>query len=227
MQKKPANRLTATWFVVLALLSGPLAAQLDPHLAQAIDLYLGTSGTVDDPMAREHLEQAQLNGDALSIMWLARVYSTGRMTYPADKSRAQEIASSVITAVEARAESAEAEAEFLMGTAYAEGLGKPMDPEQAVAWYRRAAAQEHILAQHNLGNVYFSGTGVPQSDEQAVSWWTLAAEQGDAIPQFRLGQMYEQGRGVAQDLEIAVAWYRDSASRGNENARAALARLAP
>ncbi|MFN3163920.1 MAG: tetratricopeptide repeat protein [Pseudohongiellaceae bacterium] len=213
--------------IALLLVSGQLAAQLDPHLEQAIDLYLGTSGTVNDPLAREHLEQAQLNGDALSVMWLARVYSTGRMTYPADKSRAREIANSIITAVEARAESGEAEAEFLMGTAFAEGLGKPVDPEQAVAWYRRAAGQGHILAQHNLGNVSFSGNGVPQSDERAVYWWTLAAEQGDAIPQFRLGQMYEQGRGVEQDLEQAIAWYQDSARRGNSNARAALARLRP
>lgn len=211
--------------LILALIGGPASAQLDPSLEQAIDLYLGTSGTVDDPRAREYLEQAQLNGDALSVMWLARVYSTGRMTYPADKERAREIASSIIAAVEARAESGEAEAEFLMGTAFAEGLGKPMDPERAVAWYRRAADQGHVLAQHNLGNVYFSGTGVSQSDEMAVYWWTLAAEAGDAIPQFRLGQMYEQGRGVAQDIEHALAWYRDSARRGNANARAALDRL--
>ncbi|GAB5499878.1 MAG: hypothetical protein PsegKO_21890 [Pseudohongiellaceae bacterium] len=221
------NNLTVAGLIVLLLFSGRVAAQLDPHLEQAIALYLGTSGTVDDPLAREHLEQAQLNGDALSIMWLARVYSTGRMTYPADKSRAREIANSIITAVEARAESGEAEAEFLIGTAFAEGLGKPADPEQAVAWYRRAAEQGHILAQHNLGNVSFSGNGVPQSDERAVYWWTLAAEQGDAIPQFRLGQMYEQGRGVEQDLEQAIAWYQDSAGRGNSNARAALARLRP
>jgi TPR repeat protein len=225
MQK--CKHLTLAGLIALLLVSGQLAAQLDPHLEQAIDLYLGTSGTVNDPLAREHLEQAQLNGDALSVMWLARVYSTGRMTYPADKSRAREIANSIITAVEARAESGEAEAEFLMGTAFAEGLGKPVDPEQAVAWYRRAAGQGHILAQHNLGNVSFSGNGVPQSDERAVFWWTLAAEQGDAIPQFRLGQMYEQGRGVEQDLEQAIAWYQDSARRGNSNARAALARLRP
>lgn len=221
------KKLTVAGLIFLLLASGHLVAQLDPHLEQAIDLYLGTSGTVNDPLAREHLEQAQLNGDALSIMWLARVYSTGRMTYPADKSRAQEIANSIITAVEARAESGEAEAQFLMGTAFAEGLGKPVDPEQAAAWYRRAAGQGHILAQHNLGNVSFSGNGVPQSDERAVYWWTLAAEQGDAIPQFRLGQMYEQGRGVEQDLEQAIAWYQDSARRGNSNARAALARLRP
>lgn len=214
-----------TSFLILALSCRLLSAQLDPALEQAIDLYLGTSGTVDDARARERLEQAQLNGDALSVMWLARVYSTGRMTYPADQQRARNIASSIIAAVEARAESGEAEAEFLMGTAFAEGLGKPMDPERAVVWYRRAADRGHVLAQHNLGNAYFSGTGVPQSDEQAVYWWTLAADAGDAIPQFRLGQMYEQGRGVERNIEQALAWYQESASRGNANARAALERL--
>ncbi len=165
---------------------------------------------MDDPLAREHLEQAQLNGDALSIMWLARVYSTGRMTYPADKSRAREIANSIITAVEARAESGEAEAEFLIGTALAEGLGNRLIPSRQ-----------------------WPGIGVPPS--RGTSWpstiWATSVSPATAYHKamsgrctsggpwppnrvmpfrsFRLGQMYEQGRGVEQDLEQAIAWYQD------------------
>lgn len=208
---------------VLSVCSG--VGGMDPRLQESIDLYLGTSGTVDDPRAQELLLEAQAGGDALSVMWLARVYSTGRMEFAADKPRARRIAGTVIDEIEARAGAGEAEAQFLLGTAFAEGLGKAVDAEQALVWYRRAAAQNHILAQHNIGNAYASGFGVARSDEQAVYWWTLAAQQGDAIPQLRLGEVYEQGRGVDADLDQAIRWYTDAARRGNPNARAALLRL--
>ena len=197
----------------------------DPDLLAAIHWYTGEAGRVDDDRARQLLEQAAADGDPISVMWIARVYSTGRMTFPEDKARAIEIANSVIDEVERLAISSVAEANFLMGTAFAEGLGKPVDPVQAVTWYRRAAAMDNTLAQHNIGNVYASGTGVPQSDSEAVSWWLLAAEKGDAIPQFRLAEMYELGRGVAKDIEQALYWYRESMERGNSNSAAALDRL--
>ncbi len=199
----------------------------DPDLVDAIRWYTGEAGRVDDLRARNLLERALANEDALSVMWLARVYSTGRMTYEADKGRAVEIAGTVIDEVERRALAGVGEANFLMGTAYAEGLAKPVDPVEAVIWYRRAAARDITLALHNLGNVYAAGIGVPQSDAEAVRWWRLAAENGDAIPQFRLAQMYETGRGVAQNLDEALYWYRESARRGNASAAVALDRLEP
>lgn len=200
-------------------------AEIDPALEQAIAWYTGTQGMVDDRRARELLEQAQAGGDALSVMWLARVYSTGRMGFPADQGRAREIAARVIGEVEARALEGVAEARFLMGSAYAEGLGRAIDSEQAMHWYRLAAAQNHVLAQHNIGNAYRSGTGIQQSDAQAVYWWTLAAEQGDVITQLRLGEAFEAGRGVEKDIAQAIHWYRQAARRGNPAALAALNRL--
>jgi TPR repeat protein len=117
------------------------------------------------------------------------------------------------------------EAMFLMGTAYAEGLGKEKDAAIAASWYQRAALLGNTLAQHNMGNIYESGTGVRQDDAQAVYWWLQAAVGGDAIPQWQLGRMYESGRGVEKNLNEALRWYRDSAARGNARAQQALARL--
>jgi len=215
--------------VVALLLSlaavGQAQAQIDPALAESIAWYTGTTGRVDDDRARELLEQAQAGADTLSTMWLARVYSTGRMTFPQDPAQARAIAATVIDDVETQALSGAAEAQFLMGTAYAEGLGKAVDADAAMHWYRLAAAQNHILAQHNVGNAYRSGTGVAQSHAQAVYWWTLAAKQGDAIPQLRLGEAYESGRGVEKDRNEAIYWYQQAADRGNGDAQNALERL--
>ncbi|MDT8429844.1 MAG: tetratricopeptide repeat protein [Pseudomonadales bacterium] len=222
---------TSAVFILLASLLLMGACQpvpgTDAELQRAIDLYTGVAGTVDDAQAKRLLESAVAREETLAIMWLARVYSTGRMGFPADKAQAQSIAAGVIDDIAQLAAAGNPEAKFLMGTAFAEGLGKAQNPELAVQWYRRAAADAHVLAQHNLGNVYFSGTGVEQSDAMAVYWWTLAAEQGDAIPQFRLAEMLEQGRGTARDAEAALRWYRKAAAKGNVNARAALARLEP
>ncbi len=217
--------LCSVWLAALLLVACSNTFESDPNLSQAIRWYTGEAGVVDDSKARALLEIAAADGDTLSLMWLARVYSTGRMTYPADKSRAVEIASTVIDDVRRQADAGVGEASFLMGTAYAEGLAVPLDPVVAVSWYRRAAALDITLAQHNLGNVYASGTGVEPSDSEAVRWWLLAAEKGDAIPQFRLAGMYEQGKGINQDLTQALSWYRESARRGNRNAAAALQRL--
>lgn len=210
---------------IALVVPGRTRAQTDSLLTASIDSYTGVSGRVDNERAKRLLLRAVADNDPISIMWLARVYSRGRMSFEQDSVRARAIAEDVIEAVEALAEDDIAEAVFLMGTAYDEGLGKTPDIGTAISWYRRAAALGNVLAQHNLGNLYSAGRGVPQSDSLAVHWWRQAAEQGDAIPQLRLGTMYEEGRGVARDLARARQWYERSARRGNADAQAALDRL--
>ena len=222
------------------------------ELLEAMDWYTGVAGRVDDGRARELLERAvglrgaagaepteratpsgeaaspaDLPGaaNAIAVMWWARVHSRGRMGFPRDEEAARRTAHAAIGAVEASAEAGVLEAVFLMGTAYDEGLGKPVDPAQAAQWHRRAAERGHVLGAHNLGNAYSDGRGVPLDPALAVEWWTQAAEQGDAITQLRLGEAYEAGRGVARDVEAAVAWYRQAAERGNAQAAEALRRL--
>lgn len=211
--------------VICVLISACASSNSIVQLEQSIRWYTGEAGYVDDDYARDLLEQSAQDGNPLSVMWLARVYSTGRMSYGTDKSKAVELATTVIDEIETLANSGDPQAMLLMGTAYAEGLAKAVNPERAVSWYRRAAERGNTLALHNMGNVYSSGAGVPQSDEQAVYWWRQAAVKGDAIPQLRLGSMYEQGKGVQPSIDQAVYWYSESAKRGNQSAVAALKRL--
>jgi hypothetical protein len=214
--------------LILGALSGvvPLHAQaVDPKLEESVGWYTGTAGRVDNALAKRLLLAAAADGDPISRMWIARVYSRGRMNFERDEAQARTIAREVIDRIESLAQQRVAEAVFLMGTAYDEGLGKTANIETAVEWYRRAADLAHGLARHNLGNVYFEGRGVDQNDSLAVHWWTMAAEGGDAIPQLRLGTMYQEGRGVVRNLAEARRWYGLAAARGNADARAALERL--
>jgi TPR repeat protein len=225
LNKMSLNQMHFSLAVLALTILGCAASSPEAQLEESIQWYTGELGSVDDSQARRLLELSATDGNAMSVMWLARVYSTGRMTFEADKDKAVSLATSVIDDIEAMANQGNSEAMLLMGTAYAEGLAKEVDPEMAVQWYRDAAALNNTLALHNLGNVYASGTGVPQDDELAAQWWLKAAHKGDAIPQLRLGGVYEQGRGVEKDIDEAVRWYSDSASRGNQAAAAALKRL--
>jgi len=197
----------------------------DPFLLEAIDWYTGVAGSVDNDRARELLEEAITGGGPLAMMWLARVHSTGRMGFPHDLEKARDIAAGVIREVQRAAESGVLEAVFLMGTAYDEGLGKPVDHELAAVWHRRAAERGHVLGAHNIGNQYSEGRGVAEDPALAVEWWTRAAEKGDAITQLRLGESYEAGRGVMRDLDAAREWYARAAAAGNRDAGEALERL--
>ena len=93
--------------VLFSCLQQPL---LNRHLFTSIGYYTGEIGVVDDSIARDHLEIAVLERDTLSLMWLARVYSTGRMGFPKDSTRALSIAKLVIDDVAKRAENGEPEA---------------------------------------------------------------------------------------------------------------------
>ncbi|MDE2793537.1 MAG: tetratricopeptide repeat protein [Gemmatimonadota bacterium] len=221
------SRAAAIHSAHLLIAAGCVAAprEPDPTLLEAVGWYTGVAGAVDDDRARALLDEAVAGEGPLAVMWLARVHSTGRMGFPRDGERARELAASVIREVQRAAESGILEAVFLMGTAYDEGLGKPVDPVLAASWHRRAAERGHVLGAHNLGNAYASGRGVEQDAAQAVKWWTRAAEQGDAITQLRLGEAYEAGRGDGRDLERAREWYRRAAAAGNREARDALERL--
>lgn len=198
---------------------------MDPLLVEVIGFYTGSGGQMDDARAHELLLEAAADGDTLSRMWLARVYSRGRMLFERDDQRARQIAAGVIDEVRRLAGGDHHEAAFLMGTAYAEGLGVEENQELAMAWYYRAADLGNMLAQHNLGNAYHEGSNAPQDLGIAAYWFHRAAEQGDALPMFWLGQFYERGEGVGQDREKALHWYRESAKRGRADAQEALDRL--
>ena len=205
-------------FIPLAFLSCLQYPLLNSHLYTSINYYTGEAGVVDDLIARQHLEIAILERDTLALMWLARVYSTGRMSFPKDSKRASSIARLVIDDVAKRAETGEPEALFLMGTAYAEALGVNVNLKKAAEFYMRAAEMNHTLAMHNLGNIFSDGIGVEKDLFQASHWWRRAAENGDTIPMLRLAELYLSGEGVMRDVTRACYWIKQSSQRGNSDA---------
>ena len=66
------------------------------------------------------------------------------------------------------AEQGNAEAQRMLGSAFAGGQGVPQDFVQAVIWYSEAAGQGDPDAQSNLGAMYANGWGVPQDYAQVL-----------------------------------------------------------
>jgi hypothetical protein len=104
------------------------------------------------------------------------------------------------------AEKGDAEAQYSLGTLYAEGKGVEQNDATAFLWFQRAANQGVAAAQYNLGASYATGAGIAKSDVDAARWFRRAADQGMAFAQLNLGLLYAAGNGVPQDDVEAYKW---------------------
>ena len=57
---------------------------------------------------------------------------------------------------------------------YQNGLGVPLDQNQAATWFHEAAEHGYAPAMVNLGAMYDAGIGVPQDNVEAHKWYSLA-----------------------------------------------------
>ena len=104
---------------------------------------------------------------------------------------------------------------------YAEGKGVPQDYQEAVKWYRLAAAQGYAPAEYSLALAYEKGQGVGQNYLEAMKWYRLAAVHGNEFAPVNLGVMYAKGRGVRQDFVRAYAWFDVAAAESSGDSRGA------
>ena len=104
------------------------------------------------------------------------------------------------------AEGGDVAAQYNLGVMHYRGTGVPADPEQAAAWFGRAAEQGHSRASFNLAFMFDRGQGVAEDKAIALEWYKKAAEAGDVRAKGFLGFKYQNGDGVAQDYVLAYKW---------------------
>lgn len=68
--------------------------------------------------------------------------------------------------------------QFYIAYALHNGRGTDRNETEAIAWYKKAAAAGHTIAQNNLGNAYWNGRGIEKDLVEAYKWFELAAERG-------------------------------------------------
>ncbi|MGH6621126.1 MAG: tetratricopeptide repeat protein [Alphaproteobacteria bacterium] len=112
---------------------------------------------------------------------------------------------------DALANGGDAQAQFMMGTIYEQGLGVPKDLAAAARWYRKAAEAGNASAQYNLGIFHQFGKGVAKDPVEAARLLRLAADQGHGRAQNNLSTFYFTGVGVPRDPVEAWKWLTLSA----------------
>ena len=110
-----------------------------------------------------------------------------------------------IAALRVRANAGDANAQFILGLAYADGEGVPQDDAQAVSWFRKSAEQGDSGAQHFLGGVYRNGQGVPQDYVESHKWHNLAASRASAEDQERYAEIRDVLASLMTPQQIADA----------------------
>ena len=109
------------------------------------------------------------------------------------------------------AEQGNAQAQYMMGVLYSQGLAVAEDRAAAADWFRRAAKHDHVEAQVELAHRYRDGDGVPRDLAQMTRWYRRAAEQGHVGAQLYVADAYAYGHGVGRDYVQAYAWYQIAA----------------
>lgn len=81
------------------------------------------------------------------------------------------------------AEAGNVDAQNNLGWIYSNGHGATQNYQEAMKWFRLAAAQGNAGAQLSLGKMYSSGQGVEQDHVRAQMWLILAAAKGNSEAQ--------------------------------------------
>lgn len=83
--------------------------------------------------------------------------------------------------------------------------------QEAIAWYERAAAQDHVSAWTSLGVLALQGQGMARDPERAAELFQRAAEAGDARAANNLGLMLSRGEDLERDYARAFTYFSQAA----------------
>lgn len=130
-----------------------------------------------------------------------------------------------ITALKAKAEQGDSNAQNSLGFRYQHGNGVEKVPIEARKWYLKAAEQGHGAAHANLCSSYAGSlnaldetntdpaapigqlNGTKADVENAIKWCGVAAQKGNKPSQYQLGAIYAKGStDVQPDYKAAYFW---------------------
>ena len=111
------------------------------------------------------------------------------------------------------------DAQYYLGQAYLSGLDIEQSTDEALHWFKKAAAKGNALSQNALGSL-LSASG---DYKTANYWFSAAADQGYAVAEYNLGVAYERGLGLAKDFHAAFHWIHESALQGHHDSIVELA----
>ena len=120
--------------------------------------------------------------------------------------------------VRSAAEAGLAEAQAVYGQMLLDGHGVARDARAALGWFKRAAAQHHVMALNMVGRCYDLGWGTPVRKDRAAECFRLAAVQGLDWAMYNYATLLALGEGVPEDKAEALDWLEKAARLGNAKA---------
>ncbi len=107
------------------------------------------------------------------------------------------------------------EAQAAYGQWLLDGHGIAPDPEAALRWFRKAAAQGHVMAINMIGRCHEKGWGTPIDRAAAARCFRVAAERGLDWGMYNYAGALGLGAGVPQDEVAAMGWFQRAAAMGH------------
>ena len=101
-----------------------------------------------------------------------------------------------------------------IGTLHQEGIGMPVNGEEAIYWFTEAyKAGDTLYAPTNLGDLYRKGCGnVNPCLKKSFEAYQLSI---DPYAHYRIAQAYEEGWTGEVDMNKAMKWYKQAAEEGH------------
>jgi localization factor PodJL len=105
-------------------------------------------------------------------------------------------------------------AAYEVGVRFAEGKGVPVNYEEAMKWYDRAADGGIVPAMFRLGTLYEKGLAGAKDIDAARRYYIRAAERGNAKAMHNLAVLDADGGNKGPNYKSASEWFRKAAERG-------------
>ena len=127
--------------------------------------------------------------------------------------------------LEQLADTGDAYAQYIIGTAYRDGGLLIPDTAKAQKFLERAAEQDLDAAQYALGKLYLSDDADVHAPAKGIYWLKRSADSGNDHAAYRLGKEYLAGENISKDATRAAAYIRQAAEQANPYAQYLLGKL--
>lgn len=98
------------------------------------------------------------------------------------------------------------------------------NPEQAVRWFKQAAADGDVQAQLFMAAAYLYGIGVSKNVDTAAHYYIDAAKNGNALAQYAVAENFIDSKHSSNN-KLGIIWLTKSANNGNPKALTKLGSL--
>jgi len=124
------------------------------------------------------------------------------------------------------------DAQFDLAQLYDQGVGVKQNTQEAIKYYRLAAAQQDLRAEYTLAILYLDGRDAATDHKKGIELLEDTAFKGNVLAQYALARIYEQGFhdangqvNIQPDYEHAVSMYSLAAANDYGLAQYRLAEL--